>query len=101
MCHREWRGIASPICRAGRAVSPARVRTYRNSWGEVKVFRLADGRPVVVVPEAHTDGVLGAAFSPDGSQLAGPTVQDLRDTVDDRGQPVLPMATLAPTKEAI
>ena len=35
------------------------------------------------------------------SQLGCRTVQDLRDTVDDRGQPVLPMPTLAATKEAI
>ncbi len=35
------------------------------------------------------------------SQLGCRTVQDLRDTVDDRGQPVLPMATLAPAKEVI
>ena len=35
------------------------------------------------------------------SQLGCRTVQDLRATVDDRSQPVLPMATLAPAKEAI
>jgi WD40 repeat protein len=38
--------------------------------GEVKVFRVADGEPVLSLPEAHTDAVNAVAFSPDGQFLA-------------------------------
>ncbi len=38
--------------------------------GEVKVFNTADGALVRALTEPHTDGVLGVAFSPDGSRIA-------------------------------
>lgn len=38
--------------------------------GEVKLFNVADGSVLRTLPEPHTDGVLGVAFSPDGSRMA-------------------------------
>jgi WD40 repeat protein len=39
-------------------------------FGEVKLFNTADGALVRALPEPHTDGVFGVAFSPDGSRIA-------------------------------
>jgi WD40 repeat protein len=39
-------------------------------FGEVKIFNTADGALVRALPEPHTDGVFGVAFSPDGSRIA-------------------------------
>jgi WD40 repeat protein len=39
-------------------------------FGEVKIFSTADGALVRALSEPHTDGVLGVAFSPDGSKIA-------------------------------
>ncbi len=39
-------------------------------FGEVKIFNTADGELVRTLPEPHTDGVFGVAFSPDGSKIA-------------------------------
>jgi len=39
-------------------------------FGEVKIFNTADGALVRALPEPHTDGVFGVAFSPDGSKIA-------------------------------
>jgi WD40 repeat protein len=38
--------------------------------GEVKIFNTADGALVRALTEPHSDGVLGVAFSPDGSRIA-------------------------------
>lgn len=38
--------------------------------GEVKIFNTADGKLVRALREPHSDGVLGVAFSPDGSKIA-------------------------------
>jgi WD40 repeat protein len=38
--------------------------------GELKVFRVDTGEPVLSLPEAHTDAVNAVAFSPDGEFLA-------------------------------
>ncbi|MDA1013097.1 MAG: hypothetical protein O3A00_01440 [Planctomycetota bacterium] len=37
--------------------------------GEVKLFNVADGKLIRSWMDAHTDGVLGVAFSPDGSKM--------------------------------
>src|SRR5262249_2693284 len=38
--------------------------------GEVKVFDVATGKPVVDIKNGHSDQVFGVAFSPDGTKLA-------------------------------
>jgi WD40 repeat protein len=38
--------------------------------GEIKLFNVADGSPVVDIKNGHSDTVFGLCFSPDGSKLA-------------------------------
>jgi WD40 repeat protein len=38
--------------------------------GEIKVFDVASGRPVLDIKNGHSDTVFGVAFSPDGKRLA-------------------------------
>lgn len=38
--------------------------------GEIQIFRMADGAPVLAIPEPHSDTVLSLQFSADGQRLA-------------------------------
>lgn len=38
--------------------------------GELKVWKVADGAPLLSLPDAHTDEIFGVCFSPDGAFVA-------------------------------
>lgn len=37
--------------------------------GELKVWNVADGKPILSLPEAHTDSIFGVCFSPEGTRV--------------------------------